>query len=167
MEAQDNPTSNAASRPLSRKTLVDQVAPGEGGIRTEISDALDKSAELLLLSRFDAALSVLAPFDKGDHLLASDAVAIARAKARVFISRGYPRLAHDVLLEAEQAFLQHLDEDSALGLSVHLAFVTLVGCGKPLEDESLLLVAQDVLDERDIDVYNQSTVCRKADPSGG
>lgn len=142
---------------LSSNSTV-QASPGQAAERKEICTALNRSAELLLLGRFKDALSVFAPFHERDNLSAADAVAVARAEARVFVSRGYPRLAQNVLLETKQAFHQHLDELSALGLSVHLAFVTIVGCGEALEDESVLQVGQDTLDELEIDEYDQSSV---------
>jgi hypothetical protein len=65
---------------------------------------------------------------------------------------------YGVLLETKQAFHQHLDKLSALGLSVHLAFVTIVGCGEALEDDSVLQVGQNTLDVHKINEYDQSSV---------
>jgi hypothetical protein len=126
--------------------------------RGEICNALNNSAELLLLGHFEDALSVFVPFHERGKLSAAHAVAVARAEARVFTSRGYPFRAQNVLLEIKEAFHQYLDELSALELSVHLAFVTIVGCGEALENDSVLQEGQDILDEYEIDGYDQSSV---------
>jgi hypothetical protein len=122
--------------------------------------ALKRSAQLLLLCHFNEALSILTPFDELLEMLPVDAMKLARAKARVFLSRGYPRLAQDALLLFTETSRAHLDATSSLGLSIHKAYVKIVGCGEAVEDDSILVHAQNYLDERDLGDYTSFEVSR-------
>lgn len=137
---------------------MSQPSPKNAVGRKRVSHAVEKSAELLLLGQFEDALSVLGPFHDRKGLSSTDAVAIGRAEARVYHSRGYPRLAQNALTKTKQEFHLHLDPLSALQLSVHLAFVTTVGCGETPDDEALLQEGQDTLDKQDINGYDRSSI---------
>jgi hypothetical protein len=125
-----------------------------------IAVALKRSAQLLLLCHFNEALSILTQFGELHEMLPIDAVTLVRARALIFLSRGYPRLAQDALLLFTETSRAHLDAATSLGFSIHTAYVKIVGCGEAIEDESILVRAQNYLDERDLSDYTSFEVSR-------
>ncbi|KPI45919.1 uncharacterized protein AB675_532 [Cyphellophora attinorum] len=101
--------------------------------RTGFRTALADSRELLLLGRFNEALSMLSSFAERADPSATEAISIDRGKARVLMTQGYP-------------------------LDVHLAYIDIVGCGKTLEYESVLARAEEAIKDLTVAEFDEGQI---------
>ena len=112
---------------------------------THFDGAIARSDDLMLLGDYDAALAKLESLRTDSPCTIEQNREVLRAKARIWVARGYPQRAKECMRNACGLPREMMNRQQILILDVHAAFVTVVACGEELENDEILFQARKLL----------------------
>ena len=114
-------------------------------LSTHFDATIARSDELMLLGDYDAALVILESLRSNSPCTTEQNREVLRAKARIWVARGYPLRAKECMRNACDLPREMMNRQQNLILDVHAAFVTIVACGEELENDEILFQARELL----------------------
>ena len=115
------------------------------GLPAHFDGAIAHSDGLMLLGDYDAALAILDSLGTDSPCTIEQNREVLRAKARIWVARGYPQRAKECIWKACALPREKMNRQQILILEVHAAFVTIVACGEELEHDDALFQARELL----------------------